>query len=291
VRRALVTLATAALALAGCAGDGSATDQDEIDLPHAETSDLSPAPTTESELPDVEGPAPTVDELAGVWNLHDVPAEGWDPLLAQMDRDGNAVFDLFGRLDTSPAVVATYTHDGDTISFVAEPDSEICPGDSWTWRVGVPEDGRLHIVFTEGGCTVPLGAEWAGSRVSPRSAAGAEITFDSAADGFVMPSVVALRGIWLLEGEGVLLRMSGGGTYARDDAGQLAASPVDAGTFEFEDGTLIMTSGSDSEICAEGDVRVFEDVRINGRVLQTTSVTDACEGADGAELRWLRLSP
>src|SRR4029079_9505109 len=119
-------------------------------------------------------------------------------------------------------------------------------GDTWTWRTGVTEAGRLQLLLTHtrpDQCGVPIGTEWSFVRLSPRSSAGADLGADPVGGVAPLPTnadeaLEVLDGLWLLERGGHLLRLRPYGTYAIDDAGLLATDPYDAGAIEVAGTTL-----------------------------------------------------
>jgi hypothetical protein len=215
-------------------------------------------------------------------------------------------FDNGGHLDSMPAVLGTYEVDADTISFRNEDGIACAEGDDWTFRAGVPDEARLHIVIIEAGtgnCDAGIGTEWTFTRVSPSSAAGEEIratdllpatSFNHPSGDLrgTTPGRYSLFGIYLLEGTGRLMKFTARETYSTDDAGKVGLDPQDQGSFRNnERGALRFVSGADSRSCDEGAVTVWKRVRVNGRVLQTAVTRDDCWANGGDEQTWIRLSP
>jgi hypothetical protein len=98
--------------------------------------------------------------------------------------DGTLAMDNHGELGRTPAILGSYKLKGRAI-IVTVSGGSACPGDDWTWRAGISEDGQLDTVLTEpgaGNCAQPVGTEWTFIRVSPRSAASAGITAEGTAD-------------------------------------------------------------------------------------------------------------
>jgi hypothetical protein len=260
-----------------------------------ESQEESPIPgTVPGTAPSLRGLEPTVDGLEGIWIVDDD-----NPLLVRFSTDGTYAFDNIGSLDTSPAAAGTYEVAGRIISFT-NGRSRICPnGDRYGWRAGLTEDGRLHVLHLdraevidniEDDCDLAGESTW--TRVSPSSPAGARISAKPAGEGTPPSTESALRGIWLLEGGGHLLRFSTDGTYALDDAGALGNDPDDVGTFEVDPrGGITLTSGADSRACAEGDQWVWEQVRLAGGTLQGAGAENACPNDLQVEMTWVRLSP
>lgn len=237
---------------------------------------------------------PTVADLAGIWLVDDDNL----PFLVRFSTDGTYAFDKIGMLDTSPAAAGTYEVTGRTITFT-NGQSQGCPaGDRWAWRAGLTEELRLHVVGLSRADMVGAdGCGWVGesiwTRVSPSSPASMQITAEAPSPEGAPPSTEsALRGIWLLEESGYLLRFGLDGTYAIDDEGRLGRDPDDVGTFKVDGrGGLTLTSGANSRTCALGDVWVWENVRLAGATLRGVVAESACPNDVGADLTWLRLSP
>lgn len=261
-------------------------------------------PAVEDEA-QVEGLAPKADRLAGIWLKDRGPNQEAAPLMLRMSRDGTAAFDNGGLLDRTPAVLATYERDGDSLTFTVFEGDACEKGDNWTWRTGVQDEGRMHVVTLEdgtGNCSIGLGTRWSFTRVSPISQASAQITAQDSSGKGAPPSSGMLQGIWL-EKERVasgapprergtnLLRFAWDGTYAIDDGGLLGTSPNDAGSFQMHGRTLKFTSASDSRTCNPGAVTVWKQVRLSGRTLRAVVAKDECRDLVGTELTWILLSP
>jgi len=251
----------------------------------------------------VGGLVPTASRLAGIWLLDGgttaSPGEG--ALLVRFSPDGTVVFDSWGTLDTTPAVRGTYRLEGRVVSFRAGSQSIACrAGDTWTWQAGLPEEGRLKAVIVEDGtdnCRTGLGTELTFTRVSPLSPYF-DLTFPTVGSNVQPPpDAYAVAGIWLLKGSGALLRLSGEGTYAIDDAGRLGTAPSDSGTFRVHGRTLTFTSGAGSSACHQGDTWVWRGVGQRLRALRGTVTRDECPARVGGatwnvhDIVAYRLSP
>jgi hypothetical protein len=246
----------------------------------------------------IEGQAPTADRLAGIW-LRDPGPNLEEGLMLRIGRDGTAAFASEGLLAETPWVRATYVTDGNDVTFTVvreRPDDACVPGDNWTWRTGIQDEGRMQILNIEDGtsyyCSIGLGTRLSFTRVSPISQTGAQITAEDPAGKGFPPESSSLEGIWLEEGSGRLLSLYWAQTYSIDDGGLLDTRPDDAGDFQIDDrGTLTFTSGSDSRACEQGAVTVWKRVRLSGRTLRGTVAKDECTDSVGAELTWILLSP
>ncbi|MGH2766835.1 MAG: hypothetical protein ACRDKA_13135 [Actinomycetota bacterium] len=125
------------------------------------------------------GRPPTAREVAGIWLVVEDPG-----LLVRLSSDGTFAIDNNGDLATDPAVRGTYRVDGDKSTFTIGGGPACTGGDGWAWRASLPDDGLLRIVHTKeaaGNCYIPRGTEWTLIRVSPSSAASAEITAEGTA--------------------------------------------------------------------------------------------------------------
>jgi hypothetical protein len=250
--------------------------------------------TVPAARPYLQGLEPTAERLAGIWVIHDD-----NPLLVRFSPDGTYAFDNIGLLDTDPAASGTFEVSGRTITFV-EGQSRICPeGDRYGWRASVTTDGRLHVLHLStqeviddipDDCDLAGESTW--TRVSPSSQAGMRIPAIPQGDEAPPSSISALRGIWLLEGGGHLIRFNTDGTYALDDGGALGKDPDDVGAFEVDaQGGVTLTSGGDSRTCAEGDRSVWENIRLAGGRLRAVVADNACPTGIETDLTWIRLSP
>lgn len=111
------------------------------------------------------------------------------------------------------------------------------------------------------------------------------------------PTDPDLTGIWLQvedpDSLGVLVEFSSAGTFAMDDAGDLAANPAATGTYELQKDTITFTSKGSDE-CDEGDKWEW---RAGVPELGQLHVVHVEEGADpcvtplGTEWTLVRLSP
>ena len=244
----------------------------------------------------VEGRPPTADSIRGIWQHVTQPSR-----MIRFGQDQTFAVDTHGSIDSSPALVGTYElDDRDIVVTVTQVGGACDVGDRWTWRTGVPEAGRLQLVFTQTGrgqCAIPIGTEWSFIRLSPRSSAGAYLPADPVGRLAPLPAdsdeaLTVLDGLWLLERGGHLLRLRPYGTYAIDDTGVLGTDPYDAGAIEVEGTTLTLVSGAGSNRCGEGDRLVLRSVQIDeiGRSLRGTVVDDDCSHGIGARPTWIRLS-
>jgi hypothetical protein len=255
-------------------------------------------PRTPGTMPGTElslqGLEPSVDGLAGIWIIDDD-----NPLLVRFSPDGTYAFDDLGLLDSSPAAAGTYVVNGRIITFT-NGRSRICSnGDRYAWRAGLTEDGRLHALDlgkavvtddVEDDCDLVGESTW--TRVSPSSPAGARISAKPAGEAAPPSTEWALRGIWLLEGGGHLLRFSTDGTYALDDAGALGNDPDDVGTLAVDgQGGITLTSGAESRTCAAGELWVWEQVRLAGGTLRGVVAENTCPNNVEVDMTWVRLSP
>jgi hypothetical protein len=274
-RAALV--AAFALILAACGGG--------VDGADAPPSPQNGGVTEESTI---EGAAPTVSKLDGIW-LSD------GGYLARFGVDGTFAIDHDGLLDSTPAAAGTYGLGGRTITFTSVGSKVCAEGDRWAWEAGFPEAGRLLTVISEDGsfeCSLGIGRELRWTRVSPRSPAGVEM-FAERTPGTGPPPTTStsVSGIWLLQGSGTLLRLSWQGTYALDDGGGLGTDPDDEGSFEVDDrGTLTFTSGAESQACDAGDLWTWRKVQFGAGKLRGVVSEDECRNDVGVDQTWFLLS-
>jgi hypothetical protein len=243
---------------------------------------------------DVQGAAPKLESLSGIWLFDGGPDGGETGMLMRFDREGTFAIDAYGSLDSAPATRGTFRIDGDQVDFEVDPSARCPTGETFTLRVGVSADGRLDSVMTEPGCGVAKGTEWSWTRVSPASALGAEIRAPAPSGDAAAPGDTrSLEGIWLLEGTGQLLRISFSGSYAIDDQGTLGATSYDEGTLEIDGRTVVLISGPGSRKCREGARWTWTGVAVEpfGLAMRATSGRDVCgHGVDDAALAWIRIS-
>jgi hypothetical protein len=234
----------------------------------------------------------TVQQLQGIW-YEDKGTGVWtEPEMARFEADGTFV--LGGVLDRSSWLHGTYTVDDQRIAFTAT--GGACGSrDTFTWDARIVADGRLESVHAGGdgeqprmlgGCFIPVGEPYNYTRVSPPSPGvvdiepigfyGGPLTSDT--------GTVDLKGMWLVQETGHLLRLDWAGNYRLDGSGALATSPHDAGRVEVGVPTLRFTTDPEAQGCAEGDVMVWEDLRQEDRTLRASVSADACDRGLGPEV-------
>jgi hypothetical protein len=284
-RAAARTRKVGALALVGCLLAAAAV--------FALTLDRSTGSKVVEPGPAVVGAAPTSATVIGVWRYDGGPDPAEPGMLMVLNADGTFAIDAYGLLDTGPATRGTYRLDGKDIVYHVGPSARCPNGESFSLRTGVVEDGRLHTVMTEPGCSYGYGTEWTWTRLSPVSARGAEIaTADPSGDAAPPEDVFSLRGIWLLGGTGQVLRISWSGAYAIDDAGRLESDPFDEGTVSVNGRRLTFTSGRSSRGCEEGAGWIWQDVALepSGRTMRAEPGADDCGHGAGSEMTWIMVS-
>jgi hypothetical protein len=253
----------------------------------------TPAPGQDHDTGAIEGLPVSEEALTGIW-LED----GGTGLLWEFTADGRITIGEDGLLDTDPWGRGTYeVEDGIiTQAFQNSPQEggEFCVrADAF-----LPEDGRLLIVaLGDPGspCQAFAGQERSFVRVSPISLPAQQITADVPPGGWgTLPVGTGslLRGIWLLVGEGHLLRLGTDGTYALDGDGTLATDPDDVGTFEVDSdaGTITLTSGADSRGCSEGERAVWVEAQFGGNALRGDLGSADCAAHEGLGGTWVRIS-
>jgi hypothetical protein len=133
-----------------------------------------PSATVHAITPPVStgGRPPDAGELTGIWLQVD-PAG----LMIRFTVDGGFAMDNGGDF-SNPSVAGTYSRDGDVIRFphVA---GHACPGDTFAWRLSLPEEGLLaveHVEEASGNCRISNGTRWTFIRISPSSPASIRLT-------------------------------------------------------------------------------------------------------------------
>jgi hypothetical protein len=243
---------------------------------------------------DVQGAAPTLETLRGIWLFDGGPDGGETGMLMRFDPDGTFAIDAYGSLDSAPATQGTFRIEGDLVRLEVDPSARCATGETFTFRTGLPDVGRLDTVMVEPGCGVASGTEWTWTRVSPVSEAGKTIRATSPSGDAAPPgNALELKGIWLLEGTGQLLRISFSGSYAIDDQGTLGTSPSDEGALEIDGRTVVLISGPGSHDCRTGARWKWTAVAVEpfGTAMRATSGRDVCgHGLEDLELTWIRIS-
>lgn len=250
------------------------------------------APTTRA-----EGSAPTVEELQGIWYEDRGEGEYPEPMMFWFAPDGT--FTWGGVLDTDSWTTANYEIAGHRITFTDVGGS--CGGGfTFSWDVGIVAEGRIEAVHqgsshddptVMGGCYLPVGERYGLTRVSPTSPAAEDLSPGYYVGGAITADVapIDLEGMWLVEGTGHLLRIDFGGGYRLDDDGELASTPRDTGTIEAGRGSLTFTSSAGANGCSEGDVMVWEKLRVRGGALHGEVAQDTCDRGIGPQITVLFL--
>lgn len=110
---------------------------------------------------------------------------------------------------------------------------------------------------------------------------------ESAPRGDDLTGESQLHGIWLLDGDAVLLRLSTADqSYAIDDSGLLGVDPDDTGTYTFDGRTLTFTSGEETRECQPGDRAIWNVGILPTLQLVAVVIEDECGRSVGEEKTW-----
>jgi hypothetical protein len=247
---------------------------------------------TDGSVPSVEGRAPTIDRLTGVWAEDEDSRPGDFPIVAWFSADGTFAFEADGEFE-SPAVLGTYEILGDVVTFHVG--GEVCQaGDILEWRTRVTDDGRLSAVLTRDApgesCGLAVGTPLSFTRVSPVSPASLAIAAqEPGPDAGRLSEASQLAGVWLGRDTGELISFTWYGTYRRDGSGLIGTEPNDEGTYRVEDGSVAFTSAEGSAGCAAGDVTVWTRVRLDEGALRAFVEPDDCGREAGVLEIWVRV--
>jgi hypothetical protein len=248
---------------------------------------------TDGSVPSIEGRAPTIERLTGVWAEDEGSRPGEFPFVAWFSADGSFAFESDGEFE-SPAVAGTYEIAGDVVTFHVG--GEVCQsGDILEWRARVTDDGRLNAVLIRDApgesCGLAVGTPMSFTRVSPVSPASLAIaTGKPGPDAGHLSSASQLAGVWLGRDTGDLISFNWYGTYRRDGSGLIGTDPNDEGTYRIEDGSVAFTSGEGSVGCAAGDVTVWTRVRLDEGALRAfVEAADDCGREAGVVEIWVRV--
>lgn len=246
----------------------------------------APTPSTDSHAEFLSGSAPTSDLLDGVWRLDN------GGVLMRFAAPDLVSFDREGRLFEAPGVQGRYAVDGDLVTITVDGGPDGCGGQQIVMRASVPEQGALHLVFTESGagsCTPFENERWVMEQVLPTSPILAELVFSADEDWRPLVSEAVLHGSWLAEGGGHVLEIDPGGSYYVADE---SAEPIDRGRWALRGSDLTLTSSAGSAVCSEGDQLVLGTVeQIPGTgttAVRSTVQKNAC-GAAWADAVWILI--
>ena len=123
-----------------------------------------------------QGPAPTPQELAGIWLA--VDDLGSTSLLVRFQADGEFVMDDRGGIVGVPSVTGSFEIDRHMMAFSVLGGSA-CPADTFAWKANLAGDGLLHVrhieIASTPDCLIEAGTEWMLIRVSPNSPASDQL--------------------------------------------------------------------------------------------------------------------
>jgi hypothetical protein len=251
----------------------------------------------QDKIPPVEEKAPTVVDLNGIWlQVQDPDSLG---VLVRFSANGTFASDDGGDLTSKPDALGRFDLEKNAITFT-NAGSELCPeGDSWSWRVSLPQNGRLHIVHTDEAadpCRVPLNTEWTLIRVMPRpyiegSKAIRATTAAGPAEG-PSPTASELAGIWLSP-EAPLVGFASDGTFVIDNKGNLDTDPAVRGTYNVDGDTITFTIGGGGA-CTPGDTWAWQASLPEDGLLPIVHGEEAagnCRVPTGEEWTLIRVSP
>jgi hypothetical protein len=247
----------------------------------------------------------TVDSVHGAWYMPALADGSVIPLLARFSPDGT--FTLGGIPDPASTIPnqdpwATGDFQARPTGITFHPTGGWCgASDNFAWHVTIDTTGRMQVVHLGsngadrnkvGHCTVLLGTTYYLSRVSPQSPAGRTVHAkylkpNRPITGTDQP---ALNGYWLIAGTGLLIQVTGT-AYVMDDAGDLGAGALDAGTITVTNTGVRMVSGPTTTSCQVGTDLTVSDARIHDGQLQGTIATDQCHRGPTGTVALLHLTP
>jgi hypothetical protein len=247
--------------------------------------------TAESPGAAIEGRAPNVADLWGVW----IQVEDPGALGVVVGFAAPGKFSMYdgGEPVEEPRLRGAYSQRGDAIRFTSQGSVGCADGDAWTWRAGISRSGLLHVELAGApACGLESGIRWTLIRVSPVSAAAQAIQVPTGADG-PAPTVDDLGGIWLsLEGGGsssLLLWLGSDGSFVLDNHGKLFTDPFERGEYELDGRELTFRSGGSD--CGDWGWRASVPQDGVLAAVQTLEGVSQCYVPEGTAWTWVRLSP
>jgi hypothetical protein len=285
-RRTAIAAAAAAVLLlvAGIAAYVTIGGDNETAPPTAPGPSASPSVDFDAEF--LTGSAPTSDLVEGVWRLDN------GGVLMRFTAGGRLSWDLGGRLFESPRIQGTYAIAGDTITVSVDGGPAGCSGQQVAMRASVPDQGSLHLVFTEprgGACGTYPDERWVMEQVLPASPSMASFKVSGAeADWTPLRNRNLLPGTWSAVGGGHLLELARNGRY---NVAAGSGEPVDAGEWSLDGSRLTLTSTADSTGCRAGDRLVLGAVQTSsfGTAGIRSTVRENTCGAAWAETDWFLI--
>ena len=285
-RRTAVAAAAAAVLLlvAGIAAYVTIGGDNKTAPPTAPGPSASPSVDFDAEF--LTGSAPTTDLVEGVWRLDN------GGVLMRFTARGRVSWDLGGRLFESPRIQGTYAIAGDTITVNVDGGPAGCSGQQVAMRASVPDQGALHLVFTEppgGACGTYPDERWVMEQVLPvsHSIASFQVT-ERKADWTPLTDRNLLPGTWSAVGGGHLLELARNGIY---HVAVGSGEQIDSGEWSLDGSRLTLTSTADSTGCQAGDRLVLGAVQGSDsgtRAIRSTVRENTC-GAAWAETDWFLI--
>jgi hypothetical protein len=277
--RAILALGLIALAVvvSACGNGGS---------PRTQSGDAAPDPsasqpaTAESPGAASASPSPTSAVEIGSADLFGVWTFERGGLLSFSD-DGRFWIDTHGALGSDPDVEGVFDLVGNELRLTWSVDSIDCStGTHAEIRVTEASDGRMSWEYLSHDCyPEAAGLVWDVTRISPENRTEPELP--AAAPSTRPVGSGMTRGDWHVMGTSIMLEMDHEASYWWDDAGELAWSPAETGSYRFVDDGLELTVET-SDICESGDqlllrdARVYQSVEASAFFVMLADAVDSC---------------
>jgi hypothetical protein len=197
----------------------------------------------------LSGRAPNGALVQGIWRVDN------DHRVLAFHADGTFAYTEQGNVFTAPSSTGTWALAGDEITITTTSTTKAgCIGDFFTVRASLPATGSMHFVHSAaspGDCSPMVPRQWVLEQLLPSEFFKDFVVSTERGWDPLTATPRDLQGFWLAEaGAGFAIELGPKGEYVVAGGG---GEPVDHGEWSFGDQELVLTSGSNSPTCDQGD--------------------------------------
>ena len=248
----------AAVALAVLAVVGGVTAYQVLGDDEPSSSGEKPEQKLDPDATFLSGRAPSGALVQGVWRVDN------DHRILAFHADGTFGYTEHGHAFTAPSMTGTWALAGDEITLTTTSTTEAgCIGDFFSVRASLPATGSMHLVQSDaspGNCSPMRPRQWVLEQLLPNEFYKDFVMSTERGWDPLTAKPRDLQGFWLAEaGAGFAIELGPKGEYVvvGNDG-----EPVDHGEWSLGDRELVLTSGSDSPSCQQGDRMAISGMQI-----------------------------